>query len=270
MTAWRAFVLPGLVVAGIVASMLYGCATGPNPTRVEVLEQIYRSSVRVVVEREGGVIRSGSGVMIGAEPTLRGTDCLVLTSGHTLSRRAAADEIYTLLGRPQVVAVKARADVIALRDDPAMDFALLRVSTKECFPVRPGSFPDLGDPIWVVAFPLGGNMTLAGGIVSQVSQGEGPIWLRFTVDASVSYGASGAGVFEARTGRLLGLVEGFGTARVSFGGDAALPSSYIDVPVPGMTYVTPIDQVRQFLRSVGHPGGVAGLDHGGPERPARR
>lgn len=35
------------------------------------------------------------------------------------------------------------------------------------------------------------------------------------VDASVSYGASGGGVFDARTGGLIGLVEGYRTARVT-------------------------------------------------------
>ncbi len=264
-----AFVVSRVIVAGAVAGALYGCATGSpqSPTRVEILGQIFRSSVQVVVERQGGIIRSGSGVMIGAESTSLGTHCLMLTSGHTLSRRAAADEVYALLGRHQATAVKARADVITIRDDTAVDLALLRVPTTDCFPARPGTFPALGDPIWIVAFPLGGNMTLAGGIVSQVSQGEGPSGPRFTVDASVSYGASGAGVFEAGSGRLLGLVEGFGTARVSFGGDAS-PSSYIDVPVPGMTYVTPIDRIRHFLRSAGH--GMAGLDRGEPARAVRR
>ena len=59
----------------------------------------------------------------------------------------------------------------------------------------------------------------------------------------MSYGASGGGVYDERTGRLLGLVEGYRTARVSFNGDA----QYIDVPVPGETYVVPLADIRRFL-----------------------
>jgi hypothetical protein len=245
-----------LVLVAALPLLLSACATRSlvAPTRDEVLLQIFRSSVQVVLQREGAVIRSGSGVMIAAEPGPLGADCLVVTSGHTLSRRAPTDEVYVLLGR-QAAAVKARAEVIALQDDAAVDLALLKIRTEACFAARPGPFPALADSIWVVAFPLGGNMTLAGGIVSQLTPAEPPIRARFTVDASVTYGASGAGVFEARSGRLLGLVEGFGTARVSFGGDAS--ASYIDVPMPGMTYVTPVERVHEFLRVVGFRPGVA-------------
>jgi hypothetical protein len=106
----------------------------------------------------------------------------------------------------------------------------------------------LGDPIWVVAYPWGRNMTLVGGIVSQVNvdqPGDRDTGLRFIVDASVSYGSSGGGVYDGRTGRLVGLVEGYRTARVSFQGEAS--ERYIDVPVPGETYVVPLADIRRFL-----------------------
>ena len=76
------------------------------------------------------------------------------------------------------------------------------------------------------------------------------------VDASVSYGASGGGVFDATTGRLIGLVEGYRTARVSFKGDTA--ARYIDVPVPGETYVSPLGDIRRFLTDNGYAD-LAGL-----------
>src|SRR5713226_6244723 len=105
----------GLVLGAALPLLLSACTARllDAPTRDEVLLQIFRSSVQVVLEREGTAIRSGSGVMIAAEPTPLGTDCLVVTSGHTLSRRAPTDEVYVLLGR-QAAAVKARAEVIAL------------------------------------------------------------------------------------------------------------------------------------------------------------
>jgi len=61
----------------------------------------------------------------------------------------------------------------------------------------------------------------------------------------VSYGVSGGGVFDARTGRLIGLVEGFSTARLMAQGPT--PAWYIDVPVPGQTLVTPLADIRRFL-----------------------
>ena len=93
-------------------------------------------------------------------------------------------------------------------------------------------------------------MTLAGGIVSQINAdqpGDRETQPRLIVDASVSYGASGGGVYDERTGRLVGLVEGYRTARVSFNGDA----QSIDVPVPGETYVVPLADIRRFLMETG-------------------
>jgi hypothetical protein len=90
-------------------------------------------------------------------------------------------------------------------------------------------------------------MTLVGGIVSQVNgdqAGDRDTAPRLIVDASVSYGSSGGGVYDERTGRLVGLIEGYRTARVSFPGDA---SFYIDVPLPGETYVVPLADIRRFL-----------------------
>jgi hypothetical protein len=69
------------------------------------------------------------------------------------------------------------------------------------------------------------------------------------VDASVAYGMSGSGVFDARRGRLVGLIQGYGTARVSFGQQP--PLQYIDVPVPGETHVTSIETIRTFLAGAG-------------------
>ena len=144
------------------------------------------------------------------------------------------------------------ASVIAQRDTDDLDLALVRLEAQRCVAARFGPMPALGDAIWVVAFPWGGNMMLAGGIVSQLDGGtsEESDPSRLMVDASVSYGASGGGVFQASTGRLVGLVEGYRTARVSFKGEAA--ARYIDVPVPGETYVTSLGSIRRFLTDAGY------------------
>jgi S1-C subfamily serine protease len=137
--------------------------------------------------------------------------------------------------------------VVVHRDTDDTDLALLRARTDECFPAQFGNRPALGDPIWVVAYPWGRNMTLVGGIVSQVNAdqpGDRATAPRFIVDASVSYGSSGGGVYDAE-GRLVGVVEGYRTARVSFEGNAS--PQYINVPVPGETYVVPLADIRRFL-----------------------
>jgi hypothetical protein len=54
-------------------------------------------------------------------------------------------------------------------------------------------------------------------------------------------------VYDA-AGRLVDLVEGYRTARVSFEGTAT-PQS-ISVPVPGETYVVPLADIRRFLNQI--------------------
>ena len=76
-------------------------------------------------------------------------------------------------------------------------------------------------------------MTLTRGIVSQVGMDEDAdraTASRLMVDAQVSYGSSGGGVFEAREGTLIGVVEGYRTAKVTSKG--ATPAWSIEVPFP--------------------------------------
>jgi S1-C subfamily serine protease len=238
-----------LAICLLIFAVSSGCTISRlwEPRREQVIERILPSSVQIVLERDGQRFRSGSGVAIAARPSPQGSDCFVLTSGHTLSRRSGQDQVFVLFGRHQGAGSRVPATVLAHRDSEEIDLALLRVQTAECFPAKFGQPPWLGDPILVVAYPWGRNMTLVGGIVSQVNgdqPGDRDTAPRFIVDASVSYGSSGGGVYDARTGFLLGLVEGYRTARVSFPGDA---SYYIDVPLPGESYVVPLADIRRFL-----------------------
>jgi serine protease Do len=232
-----------------------GCAgTWPwEPTREEVLQRLLPSSVQIVVERDGRRFRTGSGVAIAARPSMQGADCFVLTSGHLLSRLSDGDQVSVLFGRDHGSGTKRRAMLLAQRDTEEMDLALLRAEAGECTPAPFGEPPGLGEPVWVVAFPWGRNMRLVGGIVSQVNSdqpGDRDAAPRLIVDASVSYGASGGGVYDGRGGRLVGLVEGYRTARVALQGSA--PPQYVDVPVPGETYVVPLADIRRFLTETDH------------------
>jgi len=214
-----------------------------------VLRKILPSAVQVVVEQhEGRRIKSGSGVAIASRRTGEDASCFVLTSGHTFSGIAGKAEIYAVFGRHLGPGQKARALLVASRND-SIDLALLRAESDQCNTVSPASAPVLGEPIWVIGFPAGRHIMLSSGVVSQVmldGAGDPAAAARLIVDAPVSYGVSGGGVFDARTGRLIGLVEGFSTARMMTQGPA--PSSYVDVPVPGQTLVTPLADIRRFLR----------------------
>jgi hypothetical protein len=208
----------------------------------------------VVLERGGDRFRTGSGVVIVATPEGTESECLVISSGHTFAgvNQGDENETYVLLDRHHGAATKARAQIVARRESADVDLALLRVRAPRCIPAPLGRPPSLGDRIWIVGFPWGRQIRLIGGMVSEVNLDEHGNLLAgasMVVDASVAYGMSGGGVFDASSGRLIGLIEGYGTARVPFGQKPTL--QYIDVPVPGETYVTSLATIEGFLRDSG-------------------
>jgi S1-C subfamily serine protease len=219
-----------------------------------VLQRILPSAVQIVVEqREGRRVRTASGVVLTSPATSQRQACYVLTAGHTVSGIVGEKQVYVTFGRYRGDAKRAPANVVVYRDSAEMDLALLRVEADHCVPARPAGPPILGESVWVVGFPWGRHMTLASGIVSQINADDSPdheTASQLMVDASVSYGSSGGGVYEARRGALIGVVKGYSTARVSAQG--ADPPWYIDVPVPGQTFVTPLSDVKRFLADAGY------------------
>ena len=59
---------------------------------------------------------------------MTGTECLVLTAGHTLARLTGGDEVFAVLERHQAESLKVRAEVVAAQDTPSWDLALLKDS----------------------------------------------------------------------------------------------------------------------------------------------
>jgi serine protease Do len=244
-----------LALPALLLPLAVGCATTRplGPSREEVLRQILPASVQIIVERGGRRFRSASGTVIAAEPTEQGVDCYVLTSGHTFALRVEGDRVSILLDRQVGPGTPVPATVLAVQYADRVDLALLRMTAPRCAVATVGDPPALGEDVFVVTFPWGRNMTLAGGLVSQVNHDEAEdpeAAPRLMIDASVSYGASGGGVYEARTGRLIGLIEGYRTAHVSF--EVATQPAHLEIPVPGETYVTPLAQIRRFLDSAGY------------------
>jgi len=245
-----------LAAGATIVALGAGCVITPprEPSREDVLDRLLPSAVQIVLEHpEGRRFRTGSGVVIVSRPKGRRSECFVLTSGHTVAGAIGRKAIYLLFGRQRGAGTKESGSVVAHRESADLDVALLRAESDQCVPARPAAPTRLGDPIWVVAFPWGRNMLLARGIVSQVNEdgaADSETAPRLMVDASVSYGASGGGVYDARDGGLIGLVEGYRTARVTSQGNE--PPWYIDVPMPGQTLVTPLSDIRRFLAETGH------------------
>jgi len=258
--------LQRLTILALLAVACCGCGVGRlwEPSREEVLDRILPSAVKIVLEQpEGRRVRTGSGVALASRQVGTRVDCFVVTAGHTVAGLAEKSQAYVVFGGHQGAAVRASATVIAYRDTPELDLALLRTESERCVPARAGGPPLLGESVWVIGFPWGRHMTLTRGIVSQVVMDDGgdrATAPRLMVDAPVSYGSSGGGVFEAREGTLIGVVEGYRTAKVTAKG--ADPAWSIEVPVPGQTYVTSLSDVRRFLAETSYAdlfAGQAGL-----------
>ena len=207
--------------------------------RSEVLRGVLPSTVQLLAERAGGGRRAASGVVLASDPA-RGCTW-VLTAGHFV----APPVPETIQIRTAGTKDRFRATVV--RANTETDLALLLVPGLVLPPVRRRETAHLGDDVWVVAFPRGRQMTVTSGTVSQVGTGtetdatEGPVRL---VDTSVSYGASGGGVFDAETGELLGVVEGYRTAQIA-ARDA--PDKVMEIPVPGETLVISARTIQEFL-----------------------
>ena len=239
-TGWLAAAL-ALAAAPVFLS---GCAAPSRPqVRSEVLRGVLPSAVQLLAERSGGGRRAASGVVLASDP-VRGCTW-VLTAGHFVA--PPVPETIQI----RTAGTKDRFHATVVRADGEADLALLMVTGLVLPPVRRRETAHLGDDVWVVAFPRGRQMTVTSGTVSQVGTGsetdatEGPVRL---VDTSVSYGASGAGVFDTETGELLGVVEGYRTAQIA-ARDA--PDRVMEIPVPGETLVISARTIERFLAASG-------------------
>lgn len=202
------------------------------------------SSVQIFTERETGGRRAASAVVLGESSNTH--DWLIITAAHTF------EPLVEQSIRVVVPPGRITADATLIATDSDRDLALLKAAIEEVEPVRFSQEAYLVDPIWVVAFPWGRDRTVVNGAVSQIYDLDedrvrnglhGPVKL---IDASVSYGMSGGGVFDSRTGRLLGLVRGYRTALVSLP-DRADP---LRIPVAGETTVVSSFEILCFLSEV--------------------
>ncbi len=203
----------GALVGAIVAALVGGCAFAGfrEPSREAVLQRILPSAVQIVIEqREGRRVRTASGVVLASRTTNQRPTCFVLTAGHAVSGIVGEKAVYVVFGRHRGDGTRAQATVVVYRDTANLDLALLRVESDDCMPARAAGSPMLGESVWVVGFPWGRHMTLASGIVSQINADQSSdreTASQLMVDASVSYGSSGGGVYAARGGALIGVAR---------------------------------------------------------------
>jgi S1-C subfamily serine protease len=232
-----------LLSVATLALSLGGCAAGSRSTRDDVLRQIVPSTVQLRCEREGGARRAASGVVVARESGAR--RAWIITTKHFLEPLAPQRVSVALPGKKQPVAAK------VTKVSERVDLALLEIEGVDLVAARLKDTVRLGDEIWVVAYPWGRRMTLSNGVVSQLAAAEGaddyeaPARM---VDVSVSYGASGGGVFDAPTGALVGLIERYRTAHVAL---PQTPERAIEIPVPGETTLVSSDTIRQFVIEAG-------------------
>jgi len=250
--------LPVLVWGAASCSGL--AARGADPAdRQAVIDRIISTTAKVVVERSGERVASGSGVVVGSSAPGEEPATFVLTAAHLIQGKPDT-AVYVRFTGTVAGRGKHLARIVRRGDVDSLDLALLRVASVVLPPV---SLVDpaevrLGEEILIVGFPWGKRLALFSGIVSQVpgeaaadggaEERGGPSVM---VDASVGNGVSGGGVYQEATGRLLGVVEGYRTASVALKDRTQTFS--LKVPMPGETFVIAVEQIREFLKGSGIP-----------------
>jgi S1-C subfamily serine protease len=232
----RPWVWPPLAVLVLAAA----CAAARSaPERGEVVRRVLPSTVQLRSEREGGGRRTASGVVLAADPDAR--RAWIVTARHFLDPPRTQQVYARRPGRTEAV----KATILARSDD--VDLAILEVQGLELSPAPLKPTVGLGDEVLVLAFPWGRRLTVVSGIISQLAPEEGRFPLEGVprmVDASVSYGSSGGGVFDAVSGALIAIVEGYRTAKVAL---PETPDRALEIPVAGETTVIPARSIREFL-----------------------
>jgi serine protease Do len=248
-----------LLAALAVAAFALPDSAHARSEKSRVVQRALRQSVRVEVLVGGKVVRVASGVVVGADDGRS----YVLTNEHVVQREGlrGSAAFLVVVERPKLHRVEAR--LVAEGEVPDEDLALLTIP-EVLAPAQIASEEDVqvGDDVVVIGAPYGRSLSVSSGIVSQLELDEQDprVQRSMKTDAPIGYGASGGGVFDVPSGRLVGLVEGYRTAKVAFGGLSKDEFSF-DVPMPGETFLSPPSKIRAFVMRAGI-GKLAGLREG--------
>ncbi len=204
----------------------------------------------------------GTGFVVG-DGTLVATNFHVLAPGADTSDPGSGPQMMVMVGRAGEAAQGRRARVVAT--DRARDLALLRI---EGPPLKPLELAEAGtaregQDIALMGFPIGGTLGFATvthrGIVASITTAALPastasnldpralLRLRegnfelLQLDATAYPGNSGGPVFDAATGRVIGIVN---MVLVKAGRESALSSP------TGISYAVPVAALRVLMAEV--------------------
>ena len=221
-----------------------GCASAARPPdRGEVIRGVLASTVQLKSEHEADVRRAASGVVVAAD--FRSRRMWIATARHFLEP-SRPQQIYVRL--PGETSMAPATVAFVSRD---RDLAIIETEYRDVTPARLKMAATLGDEILLVAFPWGQRFTVVRGAVSQIDApvGELPVaGPARMVSATVSYGSSGGGVFDAETGELVGIVESYRLAKVAI---PEMKDRVLEVPVAGETTLIPAAWIIAFLEESG-------------------
>jgi hypothetical protein len=218
-----------------IGALLTACAK-PEPVHSKraVLAQMMTTSAQIFVEREGGVRRAGSGVILSTGLPQGGT--AILTTAHLLDPPVEQSAFAVAGAQGERIPV----EIVAV--DSSRDLALLTGRLPGVSQVALADRAELADEILIVAYPWGRQRTVVKGAVSQIGS-----------QATVSYGMSGGGVYDQHSGLLVGLVRGYRTAHLSLSSD----DPPLKLPIAGETTIISTRDIVCFLRSSGYEGLIA-------------
>jgi serine protease Do len=266
-------VLSRLLAAFAMLALVAPLSAHAKSEKSRVVQKALLQSVRVEVTVGGKVTRAATGVVVANDSG----SSFVLTNEHVVTRDG-------LKGTPSYVVVVERpalrripAHVRFEGEVPSEDLAVLEIA--EALPAVALGQPldaQVGDDVVVIGAPYGRSLSVSSGIVSQleVIDGDPQQQRSMKTDAPIGYGASGGGVFSVPGGKLVGVVEGYRTAKVSFGGIGGNDFAF-DVPMPGETFLSPPAKIRAFLvrAGIGRRAGIKDapwVDPAGPGTVASR
>ncbi len=222
--------------------------------RSERIRSVLPQNVRVVVTVDGQPARSASGVVLGSAIESEGPTTYVVTNAHVVAPRGnEVPGFVVLVDAPTGDTHEFGARVVAQGKVPDMDLAVLAVPgiSLEAVSLAGDAEVGVGEDVFVVAAPYGRSLSVSGGMVSQVDlERQSPhLPAMLKTDAAIGYGASGGGMFSASSGKLVGIVEGYRTAKVTI--PVATETYSFDVPMPGETFAAPTAKIRKFLEEKG-------------------
>ncbi len=236
-----AVALAGLALAAV------GClspGTPPPPQdRAALIRGILASTVQLRSEHEAGTRRAASGVVVATSQADGRT--WIVTTRHFVQPSPPQQVYVRLPGRINM----APATVAFV--SPERDLAIIETEYLDVAPIRLKKAATLGDEILLVAYPWGQRFTVVRGVVSQIDARDGELPVTGSarmVSATVSYGSSGGGVFDAQTGELVAIVESFRTAKVAI---PEMKERVLEVPVAGETTVISAPVIASFLEESG-------------------